>query len=500
MEPSDDSQRDSLPHRPLPSVDIAILRDDVRARQQKILLSVAAVAFGLAGLVAALVYASGGGAEPTNGGSEPTATAEATASPAVPTEVGYTPPVDAGRPEEDARVVAPPIAIAVESGVTRTTHVFGRASGFRPALTTLGVGAEDGDAITAALASVMDFRRCRPEHQLILERDPSGQIQRFEYRASITQIYEARREPASARFEGRAIPVPVERARLARGGPVQSSLGAALEAAGLGRTLVGVFVETFEGQIDFNTETRAGDAFRIVVDEERIEGQFLRYGTIYALEYRSRRRGVLRAFWAETPSGGDFHDENGRAVHGGWLRTPLRYDHISSPFNPRRMHPVLRRIMPHTGVDYSAGTGTPVWSAAEGVVTFVGPKGANGNLVSIRHESGYETFYCHLSRFERGLAAGQTVRQRQVIGYVGTTGRSTGPHLHFGLKRNGDFVDPIRELNGPGRILPQPALGRFRAQVPALVRELERIEIPTVELPGAPAVDAPQPAAEDAMD
>lgn len=473
-------------HRPLPSVGMPLLRDDVRVTRQRQALAAGAliVVIGVGAAVSMI-----GGGEP---GGDDAETVEASAGP-VPLAVGFTPPVDGGPvPVDGGPPPAPPEPLAVETtpetGLTRTTHAFGRSAGFRPALIALGITGPEADAITSALTNVMDFRRCRPEHQIVLDRGADGLLRRFEYRASITQVYEAVLDGSS--WVGREVEVPVERTRLARGGVVSSSLGAALEAAGLGRTLVGEFVETFEGRIDFNTETRAGDGFRIIVDDERIEGTFLRYGTVHALEYRSQRRGVLQAFWFAPRDGeGDFFDETGRAVHGGWLRTPLRYDHVSSPFNPRRRHPVLRRIMPHNGVDYAAGTGTPVWSAADGEVTFVGPRGPNGNLVAIRHADGYESFYAHLSRFATGLARGQQVRQRQVIGYVGSTGRSTGPHLHFGLKRRGAFVDPARELNGPGRMLPGPQLTRFRQTLPRLRAELERIEIPAVAVPSTPVTE-----------
>jgi murein DD-endopeptidase MepM/ murein hydrolase activator NlpD len=242
---------------------------------------------------------------------------------------------------------------------------------------------------------------------------------------------------------GRQVEVPVEVVRIGRIGTVQTSLGAALDAAGLGRTLVGIFVETFEGAIDFNTRTRAGDTFRVLVDERRVNGELLEYGTVHAITYQGARAGEHEAFWyAPREDLAEFYGADGRALHGGWLRTPLRFDHISSPFDPRRLHPILRRIHPHNGVDYAAGTGTPVWAAAAGTVTFVGRRGANGNLISLRHPDGYETFYAHLSRFARGLERGDEVEQRQVIGYVGSTGRSTGPHLHFGLKRHGRFHRP----------------------------------------------------------
>jgi hypothetical protein len=125
------------------------------------------------------------------------------------------------------------------------------------------------------------------------------------------------------------------------------------------------------------------------------------------------------------------------------------------------MHPILRRIVPHNGVDFAAATGTTLWAAADGEISWAGPKGANGNLVSIRHANGYESHYAHMHRIQRGIAVGVEVRQRQVIGSVGTTGRSTGPHLHFGLKHNGRFVDPLPVLNGPGQLLPAGQLAGY---------------------------------------
>ena len=210
------------------------------------------------------------------------------------------------------------------------------------------------------------------------------------------------------------------------------------------------------------------------MDEERLDGELLRYGTVHAIEYQGSRTGTIRAFYYETsPGEGDYYDATGRSLHGSWLRVPVRYDHISSPFDPNRMHPILRRVRPHNGVDLAAGTGTPVVAAAAGVVTWAGPKGANGNLIGIRHDGGYQTYYAHLYRIEPGIRRGVRVTQRQLIGQVGTTGRSTGPHLHFGLKRGSAFLDPMAVINGPGRMLPSGHLAAFRRRARALTRELE---------------------------
>lgn len=471
-----DRPEGEVTHRPLPSVGIPLLRNEVRAtRVRRFALVGGGVAVLLAGGVTALVLPGWLG--------EPESAAVTTTAEVAPPDAAAE---DAGPPAPVVDLTISEESLPDGSG-TRTLRRFGEARGFRPALTSAGLSGEEADALVTALSSVMDFRRCRPEHELVLERSDDGTLRRFEYRASASHIYEATRGE-NGTLSGRQVPVPVQRTRLQRGGTIRTSLGTALERAGLGRSLVGVFVEVFEREVSFATDTRAGDTFRIIVDEERIAGEFSRYGTVHAVEVQGQRVGRRRAFWYEPrPDLADFYDASGRALHGGWLRTPLRYDHISSPFDPRRRHPILRRVVPHNGVDYAASTGTPVWAAAEGVITFVGVRGPNGNLVSIRHENGYETHYAHLHRFANGLTQGARVRQREVIGYVGSTGRSTGPHLHFGLEHNGRFIDPQAELNGPGRMMPANFLPRYRRHVQSLEAELERI--PVVPAPPTEPVD-----------
>lgn len=490
-----DGSEDGEVHRPLPSVGMPLLRDDVRATRVRRVILAAIV--GVLVIVGAAVFVL-----PALLSSTPDETSPAATAPSEPPPLSEL-SLDAGALEDEAPDENDePLEVALEDGEgTRVTRPFGEAPGFRAALINAGCTGADADALISALDDTMDFRRCRPNHQLIIDRDVDGHLSRFEYRASNTQIYQAERGPDGT-LVGTQVEVPIERIRLRRGGVIRSSLGAALEAAGLGRQLVGTFVATFEREVNFNTDTRTGDTFRIIVEEERVAGEFLRYGTVHAVEVRGQRLGERQAFWYVVREGsGDFYDPAGRAVHGGWLRTPLRYDHISSPFDPRRMHPILRRIHPHNGVDYAAGTGTPVWAAADGRVTFVGPRGANGNLVSIQHDNGYETHYAHLHRFARGLERGDEVRQRQAIGQVGTTGRSTGPHLHFGLKRNGRFIDPQAELNGPGRMMPGAHLGRYRRLTRELQRELAEISV-TAPPPAAPEAaaeeeEAPAPEATD---
>ncbi|MDD9938323.1 MAG: peptidoglycan DD-metalloendopeptidase family protein [Myxococcales bacterium] len=483
-------------HRPLPSVDLALLPHEVRAsRARQVSLAVVAL-LGVIALVAfafSQVWASQMEEEqaaPVSDDPWPSERGDEAAVEPAPAAAAGEPPDPVSSEVAVAALTEPETSDAVEqevgaalgvptepAEVGRITKPFGQARGFRDALRRSGASPEEADALVAALEKLVDFRRCRPEHQLTFERGGGGQLVAFEYKASVTDLYRATRG-GDGSFSAARTEVPIERRRLARGSHVAGSLGHALSGLGLGRSLASVFVGAFEGSIDFKKHTREGDSFKLVLDEEYVEGKLLRYGTVHALEYRGERAGHQVAFWFETkPGKGDYYNESGRAIHGGWLRTPLRYDHISSRFNPRRKHPILKRIVPHNGVDYAASPGTTVWAAADGTVTFAGVRGANGNLIALRHEGGYETYYAHLLRIGRGIKKGVKVEQRQPIGAVGSTGRSTGPHLHFALKRRGRFINPEKQLNGPGKPLPASLMPRFKRTVRALKKELASITL-----------------------
>ena len=489
---------DDIPnHRPLPSVDMPLLRAERRALRLRWGLIGALVLIAVAAGTAVLILGppAAEGTAVTDGSPEPDQVAVATAAltdaaPRVPGQArasatgegdGTEPAAGIEPPDPATSVGTPPTSIGA---VSRTEKAFGQARFFREGLTLAGASAEECAELETALADLMDFRRCRPDDRLVVERDADGHILLFEYHPSATEYFQATRD-GRGNLRAERVAVPIEHVHLARGGRVRTSLGEALEGAGLHRSVVGMVVEAFATQVNFATQAREGDSFRLLVDEERIDGRFLRYGKVLAIEYLGQRTGELRAFHYDAGDGGDFYDANGRALHGGWLRTPVRYDRISSRFDPRRRHPILHRIVPHTGVDYAAGTGTPVYAAANGDVSFAGERGANGNLVALRHADGYESFYAHLHRIERGIRAGVHVRQRQLIGYVGSTGRSTGPHLHFGLKKNGSFMDPLEVINGPGRRLSGQHLQAFREAARRAQAELRRVTV----------ADGPQPTA-----
>jgi murein DD-endopeptidase MepM/ murein hydrolase activator NlpD len=180
---------------------------------------------------------------------------------------------------------------------------------------------------------------------------------------------------------------------------------------------------------------------------------------------------------------GTYYRPDGSAIRRMFLRSPLHYTRISSQFSPHRFHPLLGQYRPHLGIDYAAPAGTPVRSVADGVIAWAGMKGASGNLVEVRHNSVYSTFYLHLSRFAHNIQVGKRVAQGEVIGYVGATGLATGPHLDFRLTKEGKYLNPLehnhKSIEAPP--LPRETLPAFRAHAKRLLAELR----------GAPRRDGP---------
>ncbi len=299
-------------------------------------------------------------------------------------------------------------------------------------------------AVLRALSRLHDPRSIRPGDAYVVTVLGEGPTA-FEYRPSPIVRYVISKG-SDGTWTGAREEKPLAVRPESAGGSIDSSLYESVTKAGEGPGLASQLVEMFAWDINFFTDTHPGDKWRMVVEKQYLDGKFYRYGNILAAEY-SGRLGTFRAFGWSSPSGHGpvrYYDEKGQAITKSFLKTPLRFVRISSKFDRNRFHPVLHRNKAHLGVDYAAPTGTPIWASASGRVTEVAHKPGSGKTVVIEHGNGLATRYYHLSRFAAGLRAGRHVRQKEIIGYVGTTGLSTGPHLHFALTRNGAFVDPTK--------------------------------------------------------
>jgi murein DD-endopeptidase MepM/ murein hydrolase activator NlpD len=301
-----------------------------------------------------------------------------------------------------------------------------------------GLSAGETDEVIRSLSGVLDFKTIRAGQTYRIERGPDGRVKLFELVVSKVQTVRSERA-ANGQLVGTANSAQTRIELKALGGRIDSSLYAALKGAGETAALVDFFVDVFAYDLDFYNDTHEGDTFRVVVEKVFKDQEFLRYGKILAAEYQGKA-GTFRTFWWNKA----YFDTKGESSEKSLLKTPLKFQRVSSGFDRRRMHPVLHTTRAHLGIDYAAPTGTPVWAAATGTITHRGPAGGAGNLVMIRHASGVETAYMHLSKFAGAHKVGQRVAAKTVIGYVGTTGLSTGPHLHFGVKQNGVYIDPAK--------------------------------------------------------
>jgi murein DD-endopeptidase MepM/ murein hydrolase activator NlpD len=340
-----------------------------------------------------------------------------------------------------------------------------------------GLTATEADEVIRSLAGILDFKAIRAGQTYHIERGPDGRVKKFALAVSKIQTVRAERTPAGE-LVGKADTSQTRIEVKTVGGRIDSSLYAAIKASGETAALVDFFVDVFAYDLDFYNDTHDGDTFRVVVEKEFKDKEFLRYKRILAAEYQGKA-GTFRTFYFVPPAGseGSYFDGEGQSSEKTLLKTPLKFQRVTSGFDRKRMHPVLHTVTAHLGIDYAAPTGTPVWAAAPGVVTHRGPAGGAGNLVMIKHDGGIETAYMHLSKFADGIKVGQKVPAKTIIGYVGTTGLSTGPHLHFGVKQGGAWIDPskLTPVRSAG-VTPQH-VGAFKAEVGRLETLLGAIKI-----------------------
>ncbi|TJZ74269.1 M23 family metallopeptidase [Chitiniphilus eburneus] len=285
--------------------------------------------------------------------------------------------------------------------------------------------------------------------------------------------------PAGSGFRVNQAPAEMARGTSFKSGVIHSSLFAATDRAELPDEVTRQLISIFEGEIDFHRRLRKGDRFGVVYETYTLDGQEQKTGRILAAEFVNAGRKLSAVWYESRPGDGAYYSLKGESLKKSFLQTPVEFSRVSSGFS-MRFHPILKEWRAHKGIDYAAPTGTRVRAASDGTVTFVGRKGAYGNAIEIKHQGAYSTLYGHLNGFASGLRAGQRVSQGDIIGFVGSTGRATGPHLHYEFKIAGNQVDPSK-LNLPkSRTLDPREFARFRPysdQMQAQLNLLARVEL-----------------------
>lgn len=336
---------------------------------------------------------------------------------------------------------------ALETTLFRASFV-PRGYAFADALQSAGVAREQVPLITASAQSVFDLRRVRAGNALSIGQGITGELRAVTYRIDPEKtlwITPASGMPDRFQAEVRTEPAVVETKTVQ--GELRSSLWEAILDTGEGPELVMMIADIFGWDLDFNTEPRVGDTFRIAVEKKTYADGSMAYARVFSAEYVNRGRSYQAILFRDSSGRPAYYAPDGSSLQKMFLRSPLVFGgRISSRFSHARMHPVLKRVRPHLGIDYAAPTGSPVQSIGNGRVLFAGRKRGEGNMVHVRHSNGYETMYLHLSRIL--VRPGQHVDQGQRIGLVGSTGLSSGPHLDFRITQNGKYRN-FEALNLP---------------------------------------------------
>jgi murein DD-endopeptidase MepM/ murein hydrolase activator NlpD len=361
----------------------------------------------------------------------------------------------------------PTVGIHTPGEVQRVaTAVLKNGQTVADALIAVGATAADVNAALSSLRGHVDFRRLRPGHVLKARFDRHGAMLSLDVLRGPADKVRANR--GAEGYEAQRLEVPVATVTSKVEGEIRSSLWEALTVAREDPRLAMDVAEVFAWSIDFYTEVYPGDTFRVLVEKRYAEGVLVGYGPILAAEFVTA--GVPhQAFLHKSGDTLAYHDENGDSLKKQLLKTPLKYAFVTSGFGSRR-HPVLGYTRAHNGVDYGVPNGTPVWSVADGRVSRAGWGDGFGKLVEIRHANGWTSQYAHLSSIQ--VRQGQHVSQKDIIGLTGQTGLSSGPHLHYGLKKEGGYVDPQRQKFERGKPLSGETLSQFKEEVARLKEEL----------------------------
>jgi murein DD-endopeptidase MepM/ murein hydrolase activator NlpD len=361
-------------------------------------------------------------------------------------------------PEPTTAAASPePLEHAVER------FFMGQGGTLAAALDRLGLDPDKRRLVLQAADRHLELRRLSPRTGFAALRDAENRLVSLAIRSDPERFLRITLPEGDRELRAELLPLALETRVETTGGVVSSSVAQALGHAAHSHVLTQAYADIFQWDVDLLVDPRPGDEVRVVYEVETLgavpadlprfgdaaaaPGEFVGLSRILAATYHGSNADA-KAFWVEDgPSRGNYYDDEGRPLRKSFLKSPLNYRRISSGFSRARRHPVTRRVVAHHGVDFAAAPGTPITATADGRVVAAGWDGALGVAVRLRHGGEYVTVYGHMQSFARGIAPGVEVLQGQVIGYVGSTGRATGPHLHYTVLRYGRPINPMNMKN-----------------------------------------------------
>lgn len=310
-----------------------------------------------------------------------------------------------------------------------------------------------------ASADVHRLREIYPGQPYKIIIDDSSHINGFMYWIDDDNILHITRTESGFCAEKKTI--EYEKKILHIGGIIKDNLISSMREGRENLMLALQLSDIFAWDIDFTTDLRKRDEFKIIVEGFYLDGEFKKYGDILSVEFINNGA-TYHAYRFEHNGEVDYYDTEGKSLKRAFLKAPLSFRRISSNFSYRRFHPILKIYRPHHGLDYAAPQGTPVSAVGDGTVIFSGYKGQYGKIIIVRHPNNWRTYYGHLSRIEKNIKKGSKIKQGQIIGYVGSTGLATGPHLHYELRVKNKPINPLSVKVPRGRTVPQKLLAEFR--------------------------------------
>ncbi len=339
-------------------------------------------------------------------------------------------------------------------------------------LTTRGQTSATVHAVMTAGPAAKTLTTIRAGNTLKLATDSAGEVHEISYAPDPYRVVSIRRNEQGG-FDSEVIEKPTLNITRFATGTIESSLFDAGKQAGVSDTVILEMADVFGYDIDFALEVQQGDSFRVMYEEILVDGEKVRDGDVLAAEFTNQGRTLHAIRFKAADGRAGYYTPEGLAMRKAFLRSPVDFARISSRFTTRRFHPILHTFRAHKGVDYAAARGTPVKATANGRIEYAGNKGAYGRAVIIRHGNQQSTLYGHMNGFAKNVRAGARVEQGQIIGYVGSTGLASGPHLHYEFRVNGVHMNPLKMKSLPAAPIAGADKAAFLAEAGRLVAMLD---------------------------
>lgn len=336
----------------------------------------------------------------------------------------------------------------------------------------VGLPATSVHEVLASDKQAKQFSQLKHGQKLEFELTPDGQLNNLHSKVSDLETITLTKGPKGFTFN-RVITKPVVRSAYVHG-VINSSLSQSAARAGLSHSLTMDMASVFGYDIDFAQDIRQGDEFDVIYEQKVANGKVVGTGNILSARFTNRGKTYTAVRYTNKQGSSSYYTADGNSMRKAFIRTPVDFARISSRFSMGRKHPILNKIRAHKGVDYAAPRGTPIKAAGDGKVLLAGRRGGYGNTVIIQHGNTYRTLYGHMQGFAKGVKTGGSVKQGQVIGYIGTTGLSTGPHLHYEFQVNGVHVDPLGQKLPMADPIAKAERARFLQQSQPLMARMEQ--------------------------